>query len=210
MNCLYSHGTLFIESQYTSWLRVTTLDLLPSPLGSIFTFMLFTYIKCGDDHTNNGVIILCTNTLVSFKALFVSTEALSYGSKPSSLSTLASLLHDDFHWFCQGFQIKIPVVRSAFLRQPSVVMLHLFNLSPPVDKITHQGATFLPEHDNTKFAEDHGHHPMTIVMSSYNKENPQILNPTILEDNHTSKGYIALHQVVKTIWLLKENSQSVI
>jgi hypothetical protein len=49
-------------------------------------------------------------------------------------------------------------------------MLHLVNLSPPVDKITtHQGATFVPEHDNTKSAEDHGHHPMIAVMSSYNK-----------------------------------------
>jgi hypothetical protein len=63
---------------------------------------------------------------VSSEALFVSEETLSHGSKPSSLSTPASLLHHgNFHWFCQGFQIKIPKARYVFLCHPSVVMLHL-------------------------------------------------------------------------------------
>ena len=63
---------------------------------------------------------------VSSKALFISAETLFHGSKPSSLSTLASLLHhSDFHWFSQGFHIKIPKARSVFLRQPLVVTFHL-------------------------------------------------------------------------------------
>jgi hypothetical protein len=83
------------------------------------------------------------------------------------------------------------------------------NLFPPINMIAaHQGATFLLEPDNTKSAEDHGQQSMTAVMSSYNKGgSTNISNPTILKDNHTRKGYTA---AVKTIWLLKENSQSVI
>jgi hypothetical protein len=53
---------------------------------------------------------------------------------------------------------------------PPIYLRVAVNLSPPVDKIAaHQGATFLPEQDNTKYAKVHGHHPMIVVMSSYNK-----------------------------------------
>jgi hypothetical protein len=54
---------------------------------------------------------------------------------------------------------------------PPIRLRGAVNLSPPVNMIAaHQGATFLPEPDNTKSAEDHGQQPMTAVMSNYNKE----------------------------------------